>query len=247
MSTTNFEYENAHILVTGSSRGLGLAFVRELNRRKAGMIYAACRSQKGCAEIAELELENVTPILLDVTNSEQVSTLNRTVGQLDLLINNAGIASACTYSSAEAIQTARAEIDVHYFGSLSMVQTLLPALKDSKSAGIINISSIAGLTNFKAMGTYSASKSALHFLTQGLRAELVEDNIFVQGVYPGPFDTRLAAGYSGEKPSPSEIATIILDAFLNREEDVFPDEFSRSMYATYVDSPKELEKVFSAN
>jgi len=95
------------------------------------------------------------------------------------------------------------------------------------------------------MGTYSASKSALHFLTQGLRAELSNNGIFVQGVYPGPFDTRLATGFDGPKQSPNQIANIILDSFCEKITEVFPDNFSKSMHDIFLESPKKLDSIFS--
>ncbi|NTS75300.1 SDR family NAD(P)-dependent oxidoreductase [Catenovulum sp. SM1970] len=236
---------NANILVTGSSRGLGLAFVKTLSKSDVEHIYAGCRTQSGCDTIKELNLPNVTPVLLDVTKQSDINNLSSTISQLDLVINNAGIASACGFSSENALDISKAEMDVHYFGSISLIQALLPLLKLSTKAGIINISSIAGLSNFKAMGTYSASKGALHFLTQGLRAELSADDIFVQGVYPGPFDTRLAANYEGPKPSPINIAESVLNSYCERQYEVFPDEFSTNMHQIFKNAPKELEEIFS--
>lgn len=241
-----YDYSKAHILVTGASRGLGLAFIKTLSNKQCAKIYAGCRSQEGIDEIQKLQLANVIPILLDVTEPQHINTLLNTVGQLDILINNAGIASACTYTDKAALENATAEMNTHYFGPLALTQKLLPRLKESGQAGIINIASMASIANFKAMGTYSASKAAFHFFTQGLRAELAEYKIFVQGVYPGPFDTRLAAGFAGYKPSPDEIANLVLDAFNKQETEVFPDEFARSMYATFLESPKKLQEIFSS-
>lgn len=233
------------VLVTGASRGLGLAFVNVLAARGAEKIYAGYKNAEGLAELNNLKLANVIPVLLDVTDSNHIQVLAQQINALDIIINNAGIASACGFTADHVFETATAEMNTHYFGPLKLITTFLPLLKQAPQAGIINIASIAAISNFKAMGTYSASKAALHFMTQGLRAELAGSTIFVQGVYPGPFDTRLAAGYDGFKQSPETIANIVLDLYRERVDEVFPDEFSKTMYQTFLESPKKLTEIFS--
>lgn len=241
----SFDFTNSTILVTGASRGLGLAFIKALSTRKTKTIIAGCRTQEGVEELNALNISNVTPILLDVTNDAHINAYFSKAKELDVIINNAGVASACGFTSEGALETATQEMNVHYLSVLKLMTNALPLLKASTQGGVINISSIAALSNFKAMGTYSASKSALRFLTQGLRAELADENIFIQGVYPGPFDTRLAAGYDGPKPSTDEISNIVLDSFNDKIEDVYPDGFSQAMIGTFLDSPQKLDAIFS--
>lgn len=241
----NFDFSASTVLVTGASRGLGQGLVEQLAKRGTAQIYAGCRTEEGVAHVRSLQLPNVTPILLDVTRPDTFASLPGSIGRLDLLINNAGIASACGFTASDTLATAENEMRVHYFGVVALTQAMLPLLRQSSRAGVINIASIAAFSNVKAMGTYSASKAALHFLTQGLRAELAGDGIFVQGVYPGPFDTRLAAGYNGPKKSPGQIADIVLDLFSEQVEEAFPDDFSSTMHKMFLESPRQLAAAFA--
>jgi len=90
------------------------------------------------------DLQVIQPILLDVTNADHIMKLKTQVEALDILINNAGIANACTSSSDQALEIARLEMETNFFGPLHITQTLLPLLKNSEQAAIVNISSIAG-------------------------------------------------------------------------------------------------------
>src|SRR5690554_3303244 len=130
-------FNDSTVLVSGGSRGLGLSLVKALSSRGAKQVYAGCKTQEGCGLVASLNLANVTPILLDVTNEEQVAQIERRISGLDVLINNAGIASACGYTDENALSIAKAEMDVHYFGALALTRTLLPQLKISNKAGIV--------------------------------------------------------------------------------------------------------------
>jgi NAD(P)-dependent dehydrogenase (short-subunit alcohol dehydrogenase family) len=242
---SHFTIKDKVALVTGSNRGIGEAYVLELVKAGAKKVYAAARDLKNLESLVASNPDVIEPILLDVTNAGQIAALTKTIGSLDILINNAGIINASMFTNENALEIARIEMETNYFGPIQITQAVLSLLKSSSQAAIINLSSIAGICNFPVIGPYSATKAAMHSYTQGLRAELAGEGIQVLGVYPGPIDTRMAADWEMEKAQPKQVALKTFEALDKGEIDVMPDAFSEQMYATFLEHPHELEKVFS--
>ncbi len=241
---TNFDLKGKTALVTGANRGIGAAFVAHLAKQGASTVYVAVRDLENAKALTVQFPDCVKPLLLDITNAEHIAALAQTILSLDIIINNAGIATLSDSTSDKSLEIARLEMETHYFGPMQINTVLLPLLKESKQAAIINISSIAGISCFPSLGPYSATKAALHSYTQGLRAELSDDTIQVIGVYPGPTDTRLAPGEM-DKATPEQVVTASFAALSNGDVDVFPDDFSKQMYATFLEHPHQLETVFA--
>jgi len=240
-----FNLKDKIALVTGANRGIGEAYVKVLVEAGAKKVYAAARDLENLKPIIERYPETVEAVLLDVTRTEHIQALSDSISELDILINNAGIANACYSTSENAVEIARMEMETNFFGPMQVTLSLLPLLKQSGEAAIINLSSIAGISNFPLLGPYSASKAAVHSFTQGLRAELSSDAIQVLGVYPGPIDTRMAEGFEMDKPKPEQVAVKTFDALAEGRVDVLPDEFSMQMYEAFLQHPHQLEKAFS--
>ncbi len=237
-----FDVKEKTALVTGANRGIGLAYVEHLIKRGARKVYAGVRDASTFASLKAIH-ENVEPVLLDVTRTDHIQALAKKISTLDLLINNAGIIHPCFNGADDAVEIARTEMEANYLGPLNLTLALLPALKKSRGV-IVNVSSIAGISNFPSLGPYSATKAALHSLTQGLRAELQRDGIMVAGVYPGPIDTRMTEHFEMEKAPTSQVAERTFAALAKGEVDIFPDSFSEQMYGMFLANPKELEKTF---
>lgn len=238
-------YAHLHVLLTGANRGIGRALLDELLERGVACVYAAVRdpgSLEGHAEFGR----RVRVLPLDLNRPELIAAIPAQLPQLDLLINNAGTATASGYLSPGAAELAQAEMQTNYLGPLQLTQALVPLLRQSKAGGIINVSSIAGLANFPLIGPYSASKAALHFFTQGLRKELADSSVQVLGVYPGPVDTRMAAGMDMAKAQPADVARQILDAWQHSEDEVYPDGFSQAMVQIFREEPRALERAFAS-
>ncbi|HET9969076.1 MAG TPA: SDR family NAD(P)-dependent oxidoreductase [Streptosporangiaceae bacterium] len=99
-------------LVTGANRGLGLAFTRELVRRGAARVCGAARQQDQVTE------PGLTPAGLDITDQDQVAAVAAQCGDVSLLVNNAGVMKASTFTRAPNLDAARAEMETNYFGTI---------------------------------------------------------------------------------------------------------------------------------
>jgi NADP-dependent 3-hydroxy acid dehydrogenase YdfG len=242
----NYSIQGKTALVTGANRGIGEALVKALLAQGAARIYAGARDLNNLQELVASAPNVIIPVQLDVTSARDIASVSQQIGALDILINNAGIATGSNFSGEASLSIAANEMATNYFGVINLTHALLPRLHESKAAVVINVSSIAGIANFPTLGPYSATKAAVHSFTQGLRAELRKANIAVIGVYPGPVETRLTEGFEMDKASPAAVATAIFSGLEGGVEDVFPDAFSQAMHQVFVQNPKQLEQQFGA-
>ena len=242
----SYTIQGKTVLVTGANRGIGEAFVQALIAQGASRVYAAARHIDSLVHLVSQAPDIIIPVQLDVTKAEDIARLAENITDLDILINNAGIATSSNFSGEASLRIAVDEMATNYFGPVNLTHALLPALHKSSHAAVINISSIAGISNFPTLGPYSASKAAVHSFTQGLRAELRSANIAVVGIYPGPVETRMTEGFEMDKAVPADVAKIALAGLETGIEDVFPDAFSQAMHQVFLQNPKALEKQFGA-
>lgn len=228
-------------LVTGASRGIGRALAQALLDRGARKIYATARTLD---ELAALGDERVVPLQLDVTNPEQVRVVAEKAPDVELLLSNAGVQLAVGLADDAMLEQARREMEVNYFGPLKLLQAIAPTLARNRGA-VVTVGSLAGLTAVPALPTYSASKAALHALTQAARAILAAQGISVFEVYPGPVDTDMTRGIVLPKTSARDVALAILDGVEAGHEDIFPDAFAAGFAAQFESSPKATERQFA--
>ena len=181
-------------LVTGANRGIGRAIAESLLERGVSRLYAGARDPQAVSELKERYGDRVIPLRLDVTDANQVSEAVASAGDVQVLVNNAGVAQVNDFLADDALEQARTEMEVNYFAPLDLIRRFAPVLQRNGGGAIINVASVGGLTNFPPYPTYSASKAAIHSLTQGARILLAAQGIEVYGVYPGPVDTGYAHG-----------------------------------------------------
>ena len=235
-------------LVTGANRGIGRALVEALLARGAARVYATARRPEALGDLVARYGERVVPMRLDVTRPSEVRAVVAQAGDVQLLINNAGIVAKFggELTDADWMTAARDEFEVNVLGALSVTQAFAPALTGRAGAAVVNISSVAGLVAFPFLASYSASKAALHSLTQATRALLAPNGVHVVGVYPGPIDTDLAKPFEMVKTAPEAAANAILDGLEEGREEIFPDPMAREVGELFLRDPKALERQFAA-
>ncbi|HEV2750255.1 MAG TPA: SDR family NAD(P)-dependent oxidoreductase [Gemmatimonadales bacterium] len=167
----------------------------------------------------------VTPLILDVTNAAQIQSAVETVGSLDVLINNAGLALFEDLGDRAALER---QLSVNLFGPYGMTQAFLPLLARSRGA-VVNVLSVAALAALPIAPAYSISKAAAFSLTQSLRALWTGQGVTVHAVFAGPVDTDMTRGLDVPKASPESVARAIFAGVERGEEDIFPDPFSASI------------------
>ncbi|MEO0942908.1 MAG: SDR family oxidoreductase [Cyanobacteria bacterium J06642_12] len=232
------------ILVTGANRGIGLALVEKSLEKGAAKVYATYRSENNRSLLTELG-ERVVPVHLDLGAPATIAQLAQSVPSLNILINNAGILSALSLLE-DTEEQLRNDIETNFFGTLAVTKAMLPALKQESSAAIVNFASISSLAAMPSLGGYSASKAAIHSMTQSIRGELKAGGISVHGVYPGPVATRMTEGYEMELTPAPVVAEKILEGIENGVEDIFPDAMSQQTGPLFLSSPKTLEETFAS-
>ena len=201
------------VLVTGANRGIGQALVGEALSRGASRVYAGTRRPLAHPD------PRVTPLRLDVTDAAQIQAAAESVGSLDILINNAGIALYDDLSDRAALEQSLA---VNLFGTWGVTQAFLPQLTSARGA-IVNNVSVMALAPLPLTPAYAISKAAAFNLTQSLRARGVR----VHAVLTGPTDTDMTRGFEIPKASPESVARAIFDGVENGEEDIFPDPMTQ--------------------
>src|SRR6516225_6185656 len=119
-------------LVTGANRGIGLAFAKALVEMGAAKVYAAARNPEA------VTLKGVVPLKLDVTSDEDVAAVARAAGNVNLLVNNAGIARPGGFLADGAVEAAREQFEVNFVGPLRMTRAFAPILAKNGGGSIIN-------------------------------------------------------------------------------------------------------------
>ena len=183
------------ILITGASSGIGQALALHFHRQGFEVFAGVRRPQDG-ADLVRLSNGQITPVILDVTQSDTVDAAAvliqaRTPNGLNALINNAGVAFSGPLETTPLADVAGL-FQVNVLGTFAVTRAFLPLIRQARGR-IVNISSVSGLFAAPGLSAYSASKFAVEGMTEALRVELAPFGVHVASVAPGKIDTPIWA------------------------------------------------------
>ncbi|HDH2580863.1 TPA: SDR family oxidoreductase [Staphylococcus aureus] len=205
-------------VVTGAGSGIGEAIATLLHEEGAKVVLAGRNKDKLQNVANQLAQDSVKVVPTDVTKKEEVDELikiaQQTFGGLDIVINSAGqmLSSKITDYQVDEWDSM---IVVNIKGTLYTAQAALPTMLEQSSGHLINIASISGFEVTKSSTIYSATKAAVHTITQGLEKELAKTGVKVTSISPGMVDTAITAAYNPtdrKKLEPQDIAEAVLYA-----------------------------------
>jgi NAD(P)-dependent dehydrogenase (short-subunit alcohol dehydrogenase family) len=177
------------VLITGTSSGIGRACAEEMAGR-GWRVLAGVRKDSDAEEVRALSPHRIEPVLLDVTDLDAIAALpERVGGQLDGLVNNAGMANAGPLEHLP-VEDIRHQLDVMLLAPFALTKAMLPALRASRGR-VVMIGSIGGRTSLPFMGPYNAAKAGIDGFANSLRQELAPFGVQVALVEPGAIKTRI--------------------------------------------------------
>lgn len=183
--------QGKHAVVTGASRGIGLAIARALRAQGARITLMA--RDADALETAAAELGGGTAWqAVNVTDAEGVEAAFARAGAVDILVNNAGQAASASFGRTDAALWQRM-LDVNLTGAYHCIQAALPAMVDAGWGRVVNVASTAGLTGYRYVAAYCAAKHGLVGLTRALALEVASRGVTVNAVCPGFTDTDIVA------------------------------------------------------
>ena len=185
------ELNGAHVLITGSSRGIGAAMAREF-AAKGSRVSLAARSHTAITTLAaEVKGTAFTVDLLDpVQVDDLIPRVEDEVGPIDVLVNNAGVENTSWFKD-ETVQRIRDVIRLNLEAPLVLTRAVLPHMLTRGHGHLVCTSSLAGTAGFPGLAPYSASKAGLNNFVAALRLELRDSPIRLTLVAPGPVDTEM--------------------------------------------------------
>jgi 3-oxoacyl-[acyl-carrier protein] reductase len=187
-----------HVMITGASKGIGLAIVRRFAAERDVRFSLCARAENSLAEVQKMIEEESSPVPIfsagcDVSNEREVEHFVREAEQrfcpIDILINNAGFG---LFRSVEEMTTEEFDsvLATNLRGVFLMSQAVLHGMKQRRSGTIVSISSLAGRNGFAGGAAYSASKFGVRGLMQSLFLEVRDFDIRVITIFPGSVDTE---------------------------------------------------------
>lgn len=225
------------VLVTGANRGIGKSIVEEFLNAGARRIYAAARNLESLNALTVAHGDRIVPLRIDLNDPDSITIAAQQATDVEIVINNAGMANLANPLASNAIAALQEEMEVNVYGLMRMAQAFAPVLKANGGGALAQLNSVASMKNFADLATYSASKAASYSITQALRETLRAQGTRVVSVHPGPIATDMAnsAGL-GEIAEPAELVPqAIIAALESGDFHAFPDTMAKQVGAVYQD------------
>jgi NAD(P)-dependent dehydrogenase (short-subunit alcohol dehydrogenase family) len=234
-------FDDRVVWITGASRGLGRALAFGFAGAGASLMLSA-RSEEPLHEVAETIRERggkVEVVVGSVTDpgsiGAAVAGIERTWGQLDALINNAGISPVFKRSELVDDDEWRAVLDTNLTAPFACCRAALPLLANTAGASVVNVSSVHGQRAHERLVAYAASKGGLEMLTRTLAVEWAARGVRINAVAPGYLETDMTAGLRDHpKWNAALLRRIPMDRFGTTAEVVACIMFLASPLAGYV-------------
>ena len=194
-----------NIVITGASRGIGLATALELARAGHDVV-ATMRNPTAAPELGDLAAKEKLPIRIETMDVDSDDSVQQAFGRIlahgpvDMLVNNAGIERMGAIEETP-LADFRACMETNYFGAIRCMQAVMRPMRERGNGAIINVTSIGGKIALSPMGPYSASKFALEALSEVLAQELRAFGVRVAIVEPGIIETQMALDIEGMEES----------------------------------------------
>jgi NAD(P)-dependent dehydrogenase (short-subunit alcohol dehydrogenase family) len=252
----DMKIQDCTVLVSGANEGIGKGFVEVLLERGAKKIYAAARRPETLVPIVALDPKRIAAVTLDITNDAHRRAAIAQASDVDLLVNNAGIAGSDVASErrflgASDMTDARKVMETDFWAHIEMCRGFAPHLIKNGAArdggaAIINILSVGAMFCVVEYSSYSAAKGALALATIGIRAELMKSKVSVHGVFTGAVESRMSAkGTHAKTPAP-EHARYVLDAVERGEDDIYAGLGAKDMYDAIRKDPEGFQRTRNA-
>lgn len=227
--TTRLDHRT--VLVTGANGGLGTEFVRQALDRGARRVYATARRPRDWAD------DRVVPLTLDLTDPASITAAAHTAADVDLVVNNAGIAPAEDYSVLTGDEDVLHRIfETNFLGTVRVAKAFAPVLAANGGGAILNVLSLAAWLPLPT--AYAASKAAAWSATNALRTELATQGTTVTGLLVGMVDTPMADRFDVPKISPVSVVEQGYDGVAAGAFEVLADDDTR-LVKTLLSGPAE--------
>ncbi len=184
------ELKNKTVVITGGSEGLGLSIVKKFLAKDC-IVHIISRDKSKQEKVsAEINNKNLFTHQADVSNYTEIAQTINNIGDIDILINNAGIWLEGNLVDYD-YETISKVIDVNTKGTIYCTKLVLPMMQKKNEGYILNVSSTSGIRAKEGQSVYVASKYAVTGFTESLQEDLKSTNIKVAGFYPGGMNTKL--------------------------------------------------------